>query len=230
MNTLPLLIALVFLTIDSAIELAFISSIVGYLHRSGANKYPFFANDGSTIFVDAKPAHLLLNEGHTSNGAAGTALVAVSFGGFLVLWWVRRREKLNIHRPSRLFLAYAILTVLSFLLTTAALAYTFITAHSTSNQSILPSIALQYENKPYPLHNWGPGTWTSALLDLDLVNGKDRTYLQHWSSVMKGYEYNLIPLFLIGGVVAGLSVWNCRVWSGYGVVKGGQGGEKSEVV
>lgn len=43
--------------------------------------------------INAKPKHLLLNEGHTSNGAAGTALILVCFGGFGVLWWVGRREK-----------------------------------------------------------------------------------------------------------------------------------------
>jgi len=70
-------------------------------------------------------------------------------------------------------------------------------------------------------------------MDLDLVNEKDRKYLAHWGRVMKGYEYNLIPMFLLGGVVAGLSAWECwRMWSGYGVVRGGRGGVgkgKSEV-
>ena len=90
---LPLLWALVLLMIDSAIELAFVSSMVGYLHRSGANEYPFTLATGSLAFVGAKPKGLLLNEGHTSNGAAGTALILICFGGFLVLWRERRRER-----------------------------------------------------------------------------------------------------------------------------------------
>lgn len=95
MERTHLFFALILLTIDSAMEMAFISSIVGYLHRSGGNHYPFFSSiDGSIITVNAKPAHLWTNQGHTSNGAAGTALVAVSFGGFLVLWWMRRRDRL----------------------------------------------------------------------------------------------------------------------------------------
>jgi len=93
MRLLPLGVALIVLMIDSAIELAFVSSMVGYLHRSGANKYPFDTDTGTSAVINAKPAGLLLNEGHTSNGAAGTALVLVCFGGFLVLWMQRRREQ-----------------------------------------------------------------------------------------------------------------------------------------
>jgi hypothetical protein len=85
--------ALVLLMIDAAIELALISSMVGYLHRSGANQYPFISDDGSLAFINAKPKGLLLNEGHTSNGASGTALILVCFGGFLVLWHERRRGR-----------------------------------------------------------------------------------------------------------------------------------------
>lgn len=92
-SLLPLAIALCFLLIDSALEMAFISSIVGYLHRSGANQYPFSFN-GSTILINAKPGHLLKNQGHTSNGAAGTALVGICFGGAGVLFWMRRRARL----------------------------------------------------------------------------------------------------------------------------------------
>lgn len=93
MSLLPLGAALVVLMIDSAIELSLISSMVGYLHRSGANKYPFDLGDGTSAVINAKPAGLLLNEGHTSNGAAGTALVLICFGGFLVLWHQRQRER-----------------------------------------------------------------------------------------------------------------------------------------
>jgi hypothetical protein len=90
---LPLGGALLLLMIDSAIELAMISSMVGYLHRSGANQYAFDTDTGTSAVINAKPKGLLLNEGHTSNGAAGTALVLICFGGFLTLWWQRHRER-----------------------------------------------------------------------------------------------------------------------------------------
>jgi hypothetical protein len=92
MALLPLAVALILLMIDSAIELALISSMVGYLHRSGANKYPFDLDSDTSAVIHAKPAGLLLNEGHTSNGAAGTSLVLICFGGFLVLLRERRRK------------------------------------------------------------------------------------------------------------------------------------------
>jgi hypothetical protein len=89
MESLPLIGAMLVLMVDSAIELAMISSMVGYLHRSGANRYPF-EYSGGPASVPAKPAGLELNQGHTSNGAAGTALVGVCFGGFLILWLERK--------------------------------------------------------------------------------------------------------------------------------------------
>lgn len=91
MSLLPLAGALALLLVDSAIELALISSMVGYLHRSGANRYPFNFHGAQTI--QAKPVGLLVDQGHTSNGAAGTALIPVCFGGFIVLWLQRRRAR-----------------------------------------------------------------------------------------------------------------------------------------
>jgi len=79
--------------IDSAIELAFLSSMVGYLHRSGANQYSFNDLNGDTFLINAKPKGLNFNEGHTSNGAAGISLVLICCGEFLVLWKERLRER-----------------------------------------------------------------------------------------------------------------------------------------
>jgi hypothetical protein len=92
MGSIPLVGALVVLMVDSAIELAMISSMVGYLHRSGANRYAFNFSEGPAS-VPAKPAGLQLNQGHTSNGAAGTALVGICFGGFLMLWLERKHSR-----------------------------------------------------------------------------------------------------------------------------------------
>jgi hypothetical protein len=206
-SLLHLAIALVFLTIDSALELSFISATVGYFHRSGANQYPFKGADGSTILINAKPKGFLVNEGHTSNGAAGTALVIVSIGGWIVLWWMRRREKSNeTPRPSRIFLGYTIWTILSFCLTTAALAYTFAVTNQTKGQSIDTTVAAQFQGHAYPLQNWSPENWEKALLALPLTSNKDRDYLNHWLHVIQGWKWNLIPLFLIGLVVMVLSI------------------------
>lgn len=222
MALLPLAGALVLLMVDSAIELAFISSMVGYLHRSGANQYPF-EYQGTYATVHAKPAGLLLNQGHTSNGAVGTALVAIGFGGFLILWMQRQRERKvtllyghwqeiqltrpqnSSQRPCRLFLAYTILTVLSVLLTLSALAYTFAVTNQTKGQTIDKTLAARIQGTKYPQDQWTPEAWTKAVLGLPVTSDKDAKYLRHWLRVMEGWKWNLIPMFLLGLLVASLS-------------------------
>jgi len=210
MGLLPLAAALVVLMLDSAIELALISSMVGYLHRSGANKYPFRHGTGVST-IQAKPKGLMVDQGHTSNGAAGTALVVVSLGGFLVLFLQRRRAKKNTTgKPSRLFLAYTIFTCISAVFTLAALAYTFTLTNQTKGNRINPTLASKTPvNDRYPADKWTPATWTKALLALPLDRKIDQDYLRGWLKVMEGWKWNLIPMFLIGVVVAGLAVMAC---------------------
>lgn len=95
----PLLIAIPILMIVSIIELSFVSAMVGFLHGRGNG---FFVVDlpgtnspsgTNTLELWAKPANLLENQGHTSNGAAGTGFVLIGFGGLLMIWWERRRMR-----------------------------------------------------------------------------------------------------------------------------------------
>ncbi|RDW77519.1 hypothetical protein BP6252_05572 [Coleophoma cylindrospora] len=195
----PLVVSLALLLVDSAIQLALISAMVGYLHRSGANQYLFAYNDTS-VFVNAKPKGLLLNEGHTSNGAAGSALVLVCFGGFFMIWWLRRRAARNVRKPSYLFVAYTVVSILALVLTLVALSWTFALTNQTSGQHINTLIAAQSQHNAYPADEWTPGTWTDALLDLPLIYKKDRAYLKHWRHVIEGWKWNAIPLFLVESV------------------------------
>jgi hypothetical protein len=102
----PLLCALIVLMIDALIEVGLVGSMVGYLHRDhGGVPFAIQASD-YTIQLDPKPVHLLVNQGHTSNGAAGTAFVLVGVAGLLVLQRQRHRElsvrirdSLMHHRP-----------------------------------------------------------------------------------------------------------------------------------
>jgi len=48
------------------------------------------------------------------------------------------------------------------------------------------------------------------MLALPVTSDADIAYLNHWLKVMEGWEWNLIPMFLIGIVVATLSVWTYR--------------------
>jgi hypothetical protein len=106
-------------------------------------------------------------------------------------------------------LAYTVFTILSFLLTVSALGYTFAVTNQTNGQSIDKAIAAQFQGKPYPQDQWTPGTWTAALLALPITSDNDADYLRHWLRVMDGWKWNLIPMFLLGLLVASLSVRAC---------------------
>jgi hypothetical protein len=113
------------------------------------------------------------------------------------------------HRPSRLFLTYTVFTVLSSLLTLSALGYTFAVTNQTKGQSIDKAVAAQFQHHAYPLDDWTPENWIKALLALPLTSDKDAKYLRGWLRVIEGWKWNLIPMFLIGLLVASLSVTMC---------------------
>jgi len=101
---------------------------------------------------------------------------------------------------------YTIFTVLSLFLTLAALAYTFAVTNQTKGQSIDKAVAVQFEGENYPLDKWSPENWTKALLALPLTSNTDANYLSHWLHVIEGWKWNLIPMFLLGLLVASLTV------------------------
>jgi hypothetical protein len=86
-----LYILLPILMIDSLLEVGFIGSTVGYLHKDPI--FSIVGSQGSTLHLLAKPKNLSLNQGHTSNGAAGTALILVGLLGLLVLSCRGRLER-----------------------------------------------------------------------------------------------------------------------------------------
>jgi hypothetical protein len=101
---------------------------------------------------------------------------------------------------------YTIFTVLSWILTLAALAYTFAVTNQTKGQSIDKAVAAQSQGENYPLDNWSPENWTKAVLALPLISSTDANYLRHWLRVIEGWKWNLIPMFLLGLLVASLTV------------------------
>ena len=154
-------------------------------------------------------------------------LSLICFGGFLVLLRERRRKQKVVMtscrrqrtqltksqnpagQPSRLFLAYTVFTVLSFILTLSALAYTFAVSNQTKGQTIDKAFAAHFQEEAYSEDQWTPETWTKALLALPITSAKDASYLRHWLKVTEGWKWNLIPMFLINLVVAALSVARC---------------------
>ena len=90
MSHLPLYIAMSVLMVDAVIEVAFIGSMVGFLHDRAGKFFTINAPNGA-FDLHGKPKGLLVDQGHTSNGAAGTALILVGVLGFLALWNDQRR-------------------------------------------------------------------------------------------------------------------------------------------
>jgi hypothetical protein len=82
------------LMIDGLIEVGFIGEMVGFLHDRAGKSFTVSYPTGQTFELHGKPKGLLVDQGHTSNGAAGTAIVLVGIGGFLTMWLHRRRARL----------------------------------------------------------------------------------------------------------------------------------------
>jgi len=112
-------------------------------------------------------------------------------------------------KPSGLFITWTVFTVLSWLFTLSAMAYTFAVTNQTKGQSIDKAVAVQNQGKAYPLDEWTPENWTKALLALPLTDDKDANYLHNWLKVIEGWKWNLIPMFFIGLLVASLAVKAC---------------------
>lgn len=99
MSFLPLFIALIILMFDAALEMSFIVSMVWFLHHDAGKAFTIDAPNG-TFDLHGKPKNLLVNQGHASNGAAGTALILVGFGGLIVLFYERFRARKVCNRAS----------------------------------------------------------------------------------------------------------------------------------
>ena len=89
-----LLLLVSILMIDAAIELSFVSYTVAFLHGRSSGTFSIDYPSGQTFELQGQPSKLLQSQGHTSNGAAGTALVLVGFGGLLTIWLQKRRAKM----------------------------------------------------------------------------------------------------------------------------------------
>lgn len=208
MSYLPLLCTIPILMADGLIEVGFVGSMVGFLHDRAGKFFTIDAPNGA-FDLHGKPKGLLVNQGHTSNGAAGTAVVLVGFLGLLTIWLEKRRaRKTSTAGHSGLFIFWVVMTVLSAMLTLAALIYTFVVTAQTDNQSInLTVAAANPEPLKYPDDNWTPENWFIAVLALPLAHESDRRDIRNNLHLMRGWRWNLIPLFIIGVAVALLAVW-----------------------
>lgn len=204
---LPLTLAL--LMIDAIIELSFVSSMVAWLHRTAGGSFTIVAPSTSnelSFSLHGKPVGLLVNQGHTSNAAAGTAFVLVGLGGILVLTLRHRAatKGRGVGISKVLYHVWLLSTILSILLTLVALIYTFVVTNAHTGQTIDLNVAVSLDNKPYPnyvaypLEKWTPENWFSAVLELQLVEPEQRDDIAHHLTIMRAWKWNLIPLFILG--------------------------------
>lgn len=210
--SLPVKISLGLVMFTSALELALVTATVGYLAIIGKQTFAVTttttatgAQTQTTLQVPGVPATLDVNQGHTSNGAAGTGFVIVSCAGLLALW-LRDRPG-YYHRRGfggwfgrvwyRLWLA---LLVPALLLTLGALAYVFTVTNAHEGQSIdlgvVQNLRSATSGAKYPLEEWTPQGWFAALAALDFVNDSDRDGVVTHLRIARGWQYNLIPFFL----------------------------------
>lgn len=214
LTTKILLGAMVLLFIDGIIELAFIASMVSWVHRRAGGDFIINAN-GSQFPLHGKPANELVDQGHTSNGAAGTAFIVIAMGGWLILYLRHRQLKRadTVHGFVKgLYYFWLVMTVLSAMLAVAALIYTFIVTYAHMNQTIDIGLASSLDNHPYPNYvayprqSWTPENWFTAVLELPLAFGHDRSDINLHLALMKGWRWNLIPLSVLGIAVAVLAI------------------------
>lgn len=217
-------LALAALMIDAIIELSFISSMVAWLHHTAGGDFEVIAPetpDTMSFLLHGKPKGLLVDQGHTSNGAAGTAFILVGLGGILVT--VLRHHALNGSRrqgmTTKLYHAWIGSTIISAVLALAALLYTFILTNAHQRQTIDIGLAVSLDNRPfpnqvaYPEQFWTPENWFSAVLELPLVDMRQRDDIAHHLAIMRAWRWNLIPLFVLGialSAVALVDAWTTR--------------------
>jgi hypothetical protein len=112
-------------------------------------------------------------------------------------------------RPSGIFTFWVVITILSMLLTLAALIYTFVLTYKYDNQTIdLALAAANPEPILYPADKWTPENWFVAILDqVPLTFDNERSRIKRELRLMRGWRWNLIPLFVLGLLAASAAVY-----------------------
>jgi hypothetical protein len=206
--------SLIVLMINAIIEQAFISSMVAWLHRFAGGEFNVESARQEFYTLHGKPEHLLLNQGHTTNAAAGTAFVYIGLGGFLAIWLRSSAERMSKHTvlTASIYRLWLVGTVLSCILTLSALIYVFVITSRHFGQTIDETVAAALQNRPYPhqvaypLLEWTPENWYTAVLKLNLLDQHDAVEIGHHLTVMKAWRWNLIPLLVLNVWVAGVAI------------------------
>jgi len=194
------------LVADAIISLAFLSTMVNFLHTVGAGPYRVIPPNGDSFLMHGEPANLLTNQGHTTNGAGGTVVVLLGFGGLIAL--IKENKSRKKHgKSSPLFTAWAVAVILTWLLILTALIYTNVVTEKTSGQSIdLKALALNHYPIKYMNDDWTPENWYKQVLKLPLEEGLVPKAIRQNLRVQMGWRYNLIALFIVASALVVLVV------------------------
>ncbi|KAL5115450.1 hypothetical protein ACEQ8H_006672 [Pleosporales sp. CAS-2024a] len=192
----PILVSNIVLSALSIANLGLISSMVGFLLDQKHHVHSYEVNSpGLTFSISVEPAHLWVNQGHTSNGVAGYGFFLGLFGIF-VAWRVRRAAS-----PSVLATALLVLQLLAVLFTLSALIFVFVVTNQTKGQKIQYPIAANNQGQNYPDHKWTPETWFKAVLDLPLAHQEKHDEIASKVTNMVAWRWMLIPI-LVADVIA----------------------------
>lgn len=196
-------VSLALYTALGAIEIAFSSLIVDLFITLtySQRRYHITTGQPGGSYISAVPANLEVTPLYLALSAGCVAVVLVGFGGIGALV-VRHKRNFSTSLFSKLWYhAWIISLVASIILNLATLIYTFgITnkyARNTIDTASLPGF-----NSPYVKYNsglWDFSTWFGSLLDQRLVVDRDDIYRDF--QYIRGWMFNLIPLFIFGLVV-----------------------------
>jgi len=101
--------------------------------------------------------------------------------------------------------------VLSAIYSLACFVYVMVKTYSHDGQEINLAVAARtgapgFPNiDPYPLLEWTPQGWFAALLNTPLARESDRTSIKNHLAIMRGWEWNLVPMTLLGFTVMALA-------------------------
>ena len=206
--------AIALLMVDGLMEMSFIASMVSWLHLRAGGDFIINHPSEGPFPLHGKPEGLLADQGHASNGAGGTALIAIGLGGILALVLRNRQVKRtgSLHGfVSGFYNFWLTMTVLSAIYSLVCLIYTMVLTYGHNHQGINIDVAAGLNNRPYPnyeaypLLEWTPQNWYTAVLRLPVADQSDYDDIHHHLVLMKAWQWNLVPLTVIGLVVTGLA-------------------------
>ncbi|CRG86578.1 hypothetical protein PISL3812_03588 [Talaromyces islandicus] len=196
-----LLIPYFILLIFATIQLALVSRMVAFLQiqKTQVKTYQALGSDSLGFKIHVLPEKLSLNQGHTTNGAAGYGLV-LSIALLVITFSFR-----NDRNHKRKLLMMTILLVLLVLFILSAFIYVFAVTYLTSENRINTRYAQSMDGAPYPIDNWTPETWYKALLLLPIENVDLTGAYQE----MVAWRWWIFPYLMVSILASG---WTAIVW------------------